>query len=179
MSNNLADVLQHWLQGQINTTVDGHSARLEYLEAAVTHAQYLDERIKRLEAQMHSANVRLLNLEKAYPDMATTKDLLKDTDPERLLDKMHPKLIQLFQTFLQDYVKEIDLEENVEAILDRRPQSCDADKLDALRYRWLRDQHWSDGIVAVVNNPKNNVMIGTQCFSSGLLDAFIDERLQK
>lgn len=172
MSNSLVDVLQHWLQGQINTAVDGHSARLMHLESVVAHNQHLEDRIAHLELKVRF-------FEEDYPGFATTKDLLKGTDPAVLLDKMTPQLTQLFKETLQEYVKEVDLEENIEAILARRPQTCDSDKLDAQRYRWLREQHWSDGAVAVIDSPRTNTKVGTRCYSGGLLDAFIDERLQK
>jgi len=151
--NNLTDVMQYWLQGQINDAVAGHSSRIAYLEDRI-----------------NSLSKHLVKLEKAYPDMATTKDLQKDTRPEVLMDKLQPLIEQLIRN---------ELEECVSATETAAQPPSDDDKLDALRYRWLRDQHWSDGIVTVVNNPKNNVMIGTQCYSGGLLDAFIDERLQK
>lgn len=76
-------------------------------------------------------------------------------------------------------MKEVDLEGNVEAILDRQPQTCASDKLDAQRYRWLRGQHWSDNVIAVVGKPKTTVLVGTECYSGDRLDAFVDERLQK
>lgn len=74
----------------------------------MTHAKHLEERIKSLELrcailsdrlqaiEAQGAAIpliqlyeRLQNLEKAYPDMATTKDLLKETDPAAVVDKMH------------------------------------------------------------------------------------------
>jgi hypothetical protein len=45
---------------------------------------------------------------------------------------------------------------------------------DAVRYRWLRKQHWDDSVIVVVSDPKQNVRIGTYCPSDGLLDAAID-----
>jgi hypothetical protein len=52
MSNSLADVLQHWLQGQINTAVDGHNARLMRLKSVVAHNQHLEDRIAHLELKV-------------------------------------------------------------------------------------------------------------------------------
>ena len=233
---NFSDTIQHWLQGQINAAVDGHSARLERLEAAVTHAQYQDERIKRLEAQVFELNERLLTfqerypdfpglsshvehlnqlgsellkrvtkLDQAYSDMATMKDLQKDTRPEVLMDKLHSAIVRLLKDFLQEYVKEVDLdgnieaildrrldsligedcvkevhlEENVEAILDCRSQASDDDKRDAQRYRWLREQHWSDNVVGIVRHPGEVLKTGTVCYSDASLDRLIDEALAK
>lgn len=134
---NLTDTLQHWLQGQINTAVDGHNSRLEYLESNMTHAKHLEERIKSLElrcatlsdrlqaieAQVTAAPFiqlyeRLQNLEKAYPDMATTKDLLKETDPAVMVDKMHSFLDRELNSKLQAYVRRCDIEEDVRAVLE-------------------------------------------------------------
>lgn len=206
---NFSDTIQHWLQGQINAAVDGHSARLERLEAAVTHAQYQDERIKRLEAQVFELNERLLtfqerypdfpglsshvehmsenvstisnrleSLEKAYPDMATTKDLLKDTRPEVLMDKMQPLIEQVIRNELEGCVKHCELEETVTEFLGyRKPINVD-DALDAQRYRWLREQCWSNDVVSVVPRPKS-LPIGTQTYSRFLLDQFIDKEMAK
>ena len=45
---------------------------------------------------------------------------------------------------------------------------------DAARYRWLREQHWSDSKFAVVSNPKTAVNLGSICPSRELLDEAID-----
>ena len=45
---------------------------------------------------------------------------------------------------------------------------------DAARYRKLRNEHWSNGRVAVVANPKEVVRLGSYCPSGELLDKFID-----
>jgi len=198
---NFSDTIQHWLQGQINAAVDGHSARLEHLEAAVTHAQYQDERIKRLETQafelsehlsrsekldtatdccsrvvplvegcVSSLNERLTKLEKAYPDMATTKDLQKDTRPEVLMDKLQPLIEQLIRN---------ELEECVSATETAVQPPSDDDKRDAQRYRWLRNQHWSDNVVGIVRHPGEVLKLGTVCYSDASLDRLIDEALAK
>lgn len=205
---NFSDTIQHWLQGQINAAVDGHSARLERLEAAVTHAQYQDERIKRLEAQVFELNERLLTfqerypdfpglsshvehmsehvstiskrldkLEKAYPDMATTKDLLKDTRAETLIDKLQPMIErEIHRALYTTYVKQDELGEAVRCIIEKRTVTDDA--LDAQRYRWLREQCWSNDVVSVVPRPKS-LPIGTQTYSRVLLDQFIDKEMAK
>lgn len=167
---NISDTIQHWLQGQINAAVDGHSVRLERLETAVTHAQYQDERIKRLETQVFELIERLLKLEKAYPDMATTKDLLKDTDPAVLADKMQPLIEQLIRN---------ELEECVSATETAVQPPSDDDKRDAQRYRWLREQHWSDNVVGIVRHPGEVLKLGTVCYSDASLDRLIDEALAK
>ena len=48
---------------------------------------------------------------------------------------------------------------------------------DAARYRWLREQHWSDSKFAVVSNPKTAVNLGSICPSRELLDEAIDEAM--
>lgn len=206
---NFSDTIQHWLQGQINAAVDGHSARLERLEAAVTHAQCQDERIKRLEAQVFELNERLLTfqerypdfpglsshvehmsehvstisnrldkLEKAYPDMATTKDLLKDTRPEVLMDKLQPLIEQVIRNELEGCVKHCELEETVTKFLGYRKPINVNNTLDAQRYRWLREQCWSNDVVSVVPRPKS-LPTGTQTYSRFLLDQFIDKEMAK
>lgn len=191
--NNLTDVVEQWLQSKVNDTVAGHSSRIAYLEECVSR---LSERLEKLEKSSPealglSSHIEYLNefntemlkrvdkLEKAYPDMATTKDLLKDTDPAVLADKLHEYIEQLVDGKLGECVKEVHLEENVEAILDRRSQASDDDKRDAQRYRWLREQYWDGNVIAVVERPRDTVKIGTQTYSGVNLDALIDKELQK
>lgn len=45
---------------------------------------------------------------------------------------------------------------------------------DATRYRWLRDQHWSESNIAVVRDPMLSVRPGYSCPSDELLDELID-----
>ena len=94
----------------------------------MTHAKHLEERIKSLELRCATLSdrlqaieaqatavpfiqlyERLQNLEKAYPDMATTKDLLKETDPAAMVDKMHSFLDRELNSKLQAYVRRIFL----------------------------------------------------------------------
>lgn len=159
--NNLTDVMQYWLQGQINDAVAGHSSRIAYLEDRIS-----------------SLSERLVKLEKAYPDMATTKDLQKDTRPEVLMDKLQPLIEQLIRNELEGCVKHCELEETVTEFLGyRKPINVD-DALDAQRYRWLREQCWSNDVVSVVPRPKS-LPIGTQTYSRFLLDQFIDKEMAK
>lgn len=106
---NLADTIQNCLQGEVNIASSGHNSRIERLESVMTHAQYIVERVKLLEAKaqyldgyLASVNERLLRLEKAYPDMATTHDLLKATNPKRLADEMHVFIEQEVKGIFQD-----------------------------------------------------------------------------
>lgn len=48
---------------------------------------------------------------------------------------------------------------------------------DAERYRWLRSQNWSDGLLAVVAYPKYSVKLGHDCPSLERLDQQIDEAM--
>lgn len=50
--------------------------------------------------------------------------------------------------------------------------------VDAIRYRWLRQQHWDHSAMAVVSDPKANVRLGTYCPSEDQLDAAIDTAMQ-
>jgi hypothetical protein len=54
----------------------------------------------------------------------------------------------------------------------------ETEKLDAARYRWLREQHWSESAMAVVAYPKQNVRPGTYCPSGELLDSAIDAAMK-
>lgn len=53
----------------------------------------------------------------------------------------------------------------------------DSPEKDAARYRWLREQHWSNKGMCVVAKAEN-VKLGSFCPSTDLLDAAIDEALQ-
>lgn len=48
---------------------------------------------------------------------------------------------------------------------------------DAARYNWLRQQHWSDGKLAVISAPRWNVKLGAHCPSGEYLDKLIDEAM--
>ena len=65
------------------------------------------------------------------------------------------------------------LEERIEAMIaaDSRPT---ADETDAKRYRWLREQNWNDGLLAVVADPTAAVKLGQDCPSLARLDEQID-----
>lgn len=214
--NNLTDVVEHWLQSKVNDAIAGHSSRIASLEDRVSS---LSERLEKgypdyatLSSHVEHLNQlgsellkRVTKLDQAYSDMATMKDLQKDTRPEVLMDKLHSAIVRLLKDFLQEYVKEVDLdgnieaildrrldsligedcvkevhlEENVEAILDCRSQASDDDKRDAQRYRWLREQHWSDNVVGIVRHPGEVLKLGTVCYSDASLDRLIDEALAK
>lgn len=53
------------------------------------------------------------------------------------------------------------------------------DAKDAKRYRWLRAQHWYDGLLAVVARPKEAVKLGFDCPSDVRLDEMIDAELDE
>lgn len=188
--NNLTDVLQCWLQGQINDAVAGHSSRIAYLEGFVSslserlekgYPNYADlsSRVERLNQLGSELLKRVTKLDQAYSDMATMKDLQKDTNPSVLADKMHEYIEQVVDDKLGECVKEVHLEENVEAILDRRSQASDDDKRDAQRYRWLREQHLNDNFVGVVRHPEEVLKFGTVCYSGASSNRLIDEALAK
>jgi len=53
-----------------------------------------------------------------------------------------------------------------------------ANQRDAERYRWLREQHWSESRLCVVEHPKNAVKLGHVCPSLEHLDVAIDEAMK-
>jgi len=53
------------------------------------------------------------------------------------------------------------------------------DAVDAQRYRWLREQHWSNSAICCVYKPKQNVRLGGTCPSGDLLDSAIDAAMRK
>lgn len=53
------------------------------------------------------------------------------------------------------------------------------DAVDARRYRWLREQHWSNSDICCVDEPKQNVRLGGTCPSGDLLDSAIDAAMRK
>ena len=54
-----------------------------------------------------------------------------------------------------------------------------SDAVDAQRYRWLREQHWSNSDICCVDEPKQNVRLGGTCPSGDLLDSAIDAAMRK
>lgn len=48
------------------------------------------------------------------------------------------------------------------------------DRKDAERYRWLREQHWTENLIGVVIRPKDNAKLGSMLPSLELLDDTID-----
>lgn len=61
--------------------------------------------------------------------------------------------------------------------LASQAQSEGAALRDALRYRWLRAQHWDDAQLGVVRYPKASVKLGHDCPSLERLDEAIDAAL--
>lgn len=55
----------------------------------------------------------------------------------------------------------------------------EAIRLDAARYRWLRQQNWNDGVLGVVVNPKTAVKLGHDCPSLDRLDDAIDAEMKQ
>lgn len=53
-----------------------------------------------------------------------------------------------------------------------------SDEKDVKRYRWLREQHWSDNGMAVVSKA-NSIKLGADCPSDDRLDKMIDENMRK
>lgn len=53
----------------------------------------------------------------------------------------------------------------------------DRDSVDAARYRWLRDQHWSESSIAVVVKPRESIKPGYDCPSAKRLDRLIDRAM--
>lgn len=51
-------------------------------------------------------------------------------------------------------------------------------ELDAIRYRWLRECHWSNSEMAVVVNPKKAMKLGHVAPFGSYLDAKIDAAMR-
>lgn len=51
--------------------------------------------------------------------------------------------------------------------------------LDAARYRWLREQHWTDNTYAVFCRPEENSKIGAWSPSGEQLDEVIDQAMKE
>ncbi len=49
---------------------------------------------------------------------------------------------------------------------------------DAVRYRWLRAQHWNEAPLCVVARPKDAVKLGHNCPSLDRLDTMIDDAMK-
>lgn len=66
-------------------------------------------------------------------------------------------------------------------ILYTHPLPPDADgwRKDALRYRWLRAQHWDESTLFVVAAHHSAVRLGTDCPSDERLDEAVDAALTK
>lgn len=75
-----------------------------------------------------------------------------------------------------DQVSAVNQARTALAALRAKPGHSELVK-DAARYRWLREQHWSDSKFAVVSNPKTAVNLGSICPSRELLDEAIDEAM--
>lgn len=56
----------------------------------------------------------------------------------------------------------------------RRVDECMALRKDAERYRWLREQDWNTGLLAVVSEPKSAIKLGYDAPSRQRLDEAID-----
>ena len=65
------------------------------------------------------------------------------------------------------------------AEVERLRKEVEALRADALRYRWLRLQHWDEADVACVKRPKDAVKLGHDCPSLERLDAAIDAAMTK
>lgn len=61
--------------------------------------------------------------------------------------------------------------------IDEQAQIYSDAQRDAQRYRWLRKQHWNEGVLCVVAQPKNALKLGFDCPSLDRLDGFIDSAI--
>ncbi len=66
-----------------------------------------------------------------------------------------------------------------EVALQRIKNACapTPDEIDAARYRWLREQHWSSAQLCVVMDPKDAVKLGRTCPSREYLDIAVDDAM--
>ncbi len=56
--------------------------------------------------------------------------------------------------------------------------ACNADRIDAERYRWLRSQHHSESTMCVVLNPRDAFKRPSICPSMESLDDYIDKAME-
>jgi hypothetical protein len=56
--------------------------------------------------------------------------------------------------------------------------ACNADRIDAERYRWLRAQHHSESTMCVVLKPRDSVKTLSICPSMESLDDYIDKAME-
>jgi hypothetical protein len=105
---------------------------------------------------------------------APVGDLPELPEPYRALDKhlSHPILRQVLfapgEYFTADQMRAY-----------ARAALSAGDAVDAQRYRWLREQHWSNSAICCVYKPKQNVRLGGTCPSGDLLDSAIDAAMRK
>jgi len=74
----------------------------------------------------------------------------------------------------KDTVDPVQAEANFRASMTAEDLQYERDMLDAKRWRWFREQHWSNGIIAAVSRPKEAVKLGYGCPSEDRLDAIAD-----
>ena len=72
-------------------------------------------------------------------------------------------------------------EEELQAadMIEKLREELAAEKKDAERYRWLREQHWSKSKLCAVKDPSDAVKIGYSCPSLGMLDEEIDAAMKE
>ena len=61
---------------------------------------------------------------------------------------------------------------------DSIDEACNV-KRDAQRYRWLREQYWSEGNVVIVDYSKAVIKPGVQCYAGSALDSMVDRATAK
>jgi hypothetical protein len=94
----------------------------------------------------------------------------RDALRERLLDKEVDASI-VTQNAILDLRKRAESAER--ELAEVRARLAEVEK-DAVRYRWLRDQHWSTSTLCAVASPQNAVKLGYYCPSGAQLDSEID-----
>lgn len=71
----------------------------------------------------------------------------------------------------------------LQAEVDRRTAECEALRVDADRYQWLRMQDWFDGPLCVLRDPKAALTrgsgLGADCPSRMRLDTAIDAAMDR
>lgn len=70
-------------------------------------------------------------------------------------------------------------EANITVTINVNADEFEELRRDAERYRWLRRQHWIDAKVAVITEPRRNVLLGSYLPHGLLLDEVIDKERSK
>ena len=159
-----------------NTVLIRRDALQELEEAcAVQPVQVNAMLVEALEAVEKLEHEALVALSEATYELKVGNTYTTATDTYKANNDLIHRLDKILNSQYRDR-KRTALTAAKQAQPERAPSD---DKLNADRYRWLREQHWNDSKFAVVSNPKTAVNLGSICPSRELLDAAIDAAIKQ